>query len=300
MPLSKISSFKYVLILMITAVFLSSCGKQECINVKNYYDYDAGLPLKDSLLQTDTIDNYVMQKIEYYSVHNKKVIALLSVPQNVKKPVPVIILLHGVGDRKTVDYIQAGHDFYIKKGYAVFRIDIANHGERIEDDYEFDFTGGRKFWTRDLMAQTVFDLRRGIDLINKTPGVDGKRIGFYGVSLGGFIGTVFCGVDDRVKVPVIALAGGGINIFWGTKALTDEAKNYFSIIDPLNFVEMISPRPLLMINASNDEIVPPLTSKRLYHAAKEPKNIIWYDSKHRDLPIDKAYEAGLEWYEKYL
>jgi len=287
-----------LLFLFISLIF--SCGTKESLPLSKYYNYDQKLPLKDTLLQVDSADNYTMRHIDYFSINNKKVKALLSIPKNIDKPIPVIILLHGLGDRKTVDYIEAGHEYFIKSGYAVFRIDIANHGDRLEDNYEFSFTDGYKYWTRNIIIQTVFDLRRGIDLLNKIPDIDSTRIGFYGISLGGFTGTVFCAVDKRVKVPVIALAGGGFNVMFGLDALSEEALDYFSMIDPINYVEMLSPRPLLMLNAENDDVVPPFTTKRLFKKAKEPKKIIWYNAKHHDVPIDKVYQAGIDWYKKYL
>jgi len=63
---------------------------------------------------------------------------------------------------------------------------------------------------------------------------------------------------------------------------------------------MISPRPLLMINAENDEVIPPVTSKLLFKKANKPKEIIWYPTKHRSLPIDKAYPDGIRWFNNYL
>jgi len=286
--------------LVIAGFLFSSCGTRECLPIEKYYDYDLQLPLKDTLTGIDSMDSYTMNHITYTSIHGKKVNALLSVPKGEKEPMPVIILLHGVGDRKTVDYIEYGHEFFLKKGYAVFRIDVANHGDRKEDDYEVSFTDGYKYWTRDILSQTVFDLRRGIDLLSKRPEIDSTRIGFYGISLGGFIGTVFTAVDERVKVPVLTITGGGLNIMFGMDALSDDVLDYLSIIDPINYVEMISPRPLLMLNAENDDVVPPITSKHLYNKAKKPKEIIWYDSKHHDIPIEKVYQAGVDWYDKYL
>ncbi|RLD23051.1 MAG: hypothetical protein DRI70_09875, partial [Bacteroidetes bacterium] len=157
-----------------------------------------------------------------------------------------------------------------------------------------------RYWSRTIITQTVFDLRRAVDFIESRKELDSKRIGYYGISLGGIIGTVFCGVEDRIKVPVIALAGGQLNLLYEEKALSKEAKDFVSIIEPLNFVEQISPRPFLMLNAENDEIVPPMMSKLLYNEAKGPKNIIWYNAKHRDVPLDKVYQDGLNWYNAYL
>jgi fermentation-respiration switch protein FrsA (DUF1100 family) len=118
--------------------------------------------------------------------------------------------------------------------------------------------------------------------------------------VGGVIGTVFCGVDKRIKVPVIALAGGGLNFIFKFDALDSEILTYTSIIDPINFVEMISPRPLLMLNAEKDEVIPPMTTKLLYQKADEPKKIIWYPTKHREVPQDIVYPEGIRWFKKHL
>jgi cephalosporin-C deacetylase-like acetyl esterase len=180
------------------------------------------------------------------------------------------------------------------------RLDIANHGDRLVDDYDFSFTDGYRYWTRDIITQTVFDLRRAVDFIQTRKELDSNRIGYYGISLGGIIGTIFSSVEPRIKVPVIALAGGGINLMFGMEALSDDVKDYLSIIEPLNFVDKIAPRPLLMINAENDDIVPPMMSKLMFKAAKEPKEILWYPSKHHDIPIEKVYPDGIRWFQEYL
>lgn len=294
------STFIKTIFFAILLISLISCGGKKELPLTAYYNYDSKLPLQDTLLNKADSANYTLLKVAFSSVHDKTVYGLLSLPNNAKKPLPVIILLHGVGDRKTVDYIESGNSYFTEDGYAVFRIDIDNHGERKTQNYEVDFTGDYKYWTRDILFQTVFDLRRSIDFLSTRKEIDPERIGFFGISLGGFIGTIFCSVDKRVKAPVLALAGGGLKILFGMEALNKETANYISIIDPINFVEMISPRPLLMINAENDDIVPPITSKLLFKAAKEPKEIIWYPTKHHSLPVEKAYPDGIRWFNNYL
>lgn len=288
------------IILLIFVAFRLVGTKSDSFPVSKYYGYDTSIPLKDSVhIAIDTTD-FTTLTFTYNSVHNKKVSGLLSLPKNSTHPLPVIILMHGLGDHKAVDYVQYGNDFFLKNGFAVLRIDISDHGNRKEEVYEFDLTGTYKYWSRNVITQTVFDLRRAVDFIETREELDSKRIGYYGISLGGIIGTVFCGVEDRIKVPVIALAGGQLNLLYEEKVLSKEAKDFVSIIEPLNFVGQISPRPFLMLNAENDEIVPPMMSKLLYKEAKDPKNIIWYNAKHRDVPLDKVYQDGLNWYNTYL
>lgn len=285
---------------MLMAIAAFSCVSKQDFPVNQYYNYDHELPLNDSIELVIDENGSKLYAVSYTSVHDKRVTGLLSVPNENKGPLPVIILLHGLGDRKTVDYVEAGYQYFQQSGYAVLRIDIDNHGDRKQYDYDFDLTDGYRYWTRGIITQTVFDLRRSIDFLEAREEIDSEKIGFFGISLGGIIGTIFSGVDERVKVPVIALAGGNLSLMFGLDAFTEETKDFFSIIDPINFVQQIAPRPLLMINAENDEVIDPLTSKLLFRKAKQPKEIIWYPSKHRDLPIEKAYPAGIDWFQKHL
>jgi cephalosporin-C deacetylase-like acetyl esterase len=292
-------SIQNLTILFLT-IALCSCGGVTSLPVTKYYEYDRDLPLLDSVRKVTDTTNYSLSFLTYHSVHDYRVTGLLSLPSKGEEPFPTIILMHGLGDSKTVDYVEAGNQYLLEAGYAVLRLDISNHGDRFKYDYDFDVIGGYRYWTRDMITQTVFDLRRAVDFIQTRKELDQDRIGYFGVSLGGIIGTIFCGVDERIKVPVIVLAGGNLNLMFGKKALSDSTKDYLSIIDPVNYVSKISPRPLLMINAENDDVIPPLTSRLLFKAAKNPKEIIWYPSKHHDLPVDKAYQQGIQWLDEHL
>ena len=299
--LIKMTKLRLHFLLLISSIYclFFTCVSKKEISVTNYYNYDHELPLDDSTLFISDSNGYKLFSTEFSSTRNQRVTGLLSIPEGTY-PLPAIILLHGSGDRKTVDYIEAGHRFLLDAGYAVLRIDIANHGDREVKDYDFSLTDGYRYWTRDIIAQTVFDLRRSVDFLETRNEIDASRISFYGISLGGIIGTIFSGVDPRVKAPVIALAGGNLNLMFGLDAFNEETREFFSIIDPINYVEEIAPRPLLMINAENDEVIAPVTSKLLFKKARDPKNIIWYPSRHRDLPVDKAYADGISWFQKHL
>ena len=293
------ASAKAVSLAILFVIFIS-CGGKKNLPVSDYYEYDQDLPLLDSVRQIQNTKGNTLFYVTYRSVHDAEVTGLLTLPENGKAPFPAVILMHGLGDRKTVDYIEAGNQYFLDAGYAVLRLDISNHGDRFKYDYDFDLTAGYRYWSRDIISQTVFDLRRAVDFIETRDELDQNRIGYFGISLGGIIGTIFCSVESRIKVPVIVLAGGNLNLMFRSQALSSEINSYLSIIDPINFVKMISPRPLLMINAENDEVIPPVTSKLLYKKAENPKEIIWYPTKHRSLPIDKAFPDGILWFNTYL
>ena len=158
------------LLLAFTIIYASDTS--ENFPVREYYTYDKAIPLKDSItLLKDTTD-HTLSHVSYYSVHDKKVTGLLSLPKNSASPAPVIILMHGLGDNKSVDYVSYGNDLFLKNGYAVLRIDFSQHGERKNDVYDFSLTGSYKNWSRDIISQTVFDLRRAVDFIETRKELD--------------------------------------------------------------------------------------------------------------------------------
>jgi len=70
----------------------------------------------------------------------------------------------------------------------------------------------------------------------------------------------------------------------------------FDRISPEKHVGMISPRPLLFIQGSEDETVPVGHAERLYRAAGEPKELeIIRGARHRLRGFPRALEAALDW-----
>jgi fermentation-respiration switch protein FrsA (DUF1100 family) len=51
-------------------------------------------------------------------------------------------------------------------------------------------------------------------------------------------------------------------------------------LEPMKYADKISPTPLIMINGVYDEQVLRDNTELFFHAAREPKKLIWLDSKH--------------------
>ena len=261
--------------------------EQESVDLEYFYEYDRAYPLD---VMIDTLSENLFH-ISYNSVNNNRVTALLSLPESGVKPYPLAIIQHGIGDKKDTDYMMLGDSILSSKGFAVFRIDFAMHGERIKKKYKFK---GIDYTLRDAIKQTVFDLRCGLDYLDTRSDIDTSETGFIGISLGGIAGTVFCGVDTRVEIPVICIAGGGLRAMSGVDGFGDEITSMMAPIEPLNFVGKISPRPLLFINAEDDEVIPKPMSMLLHAKADEPKKIIWYQSGHKVNPY-MAFNDSADW-----
>jgi len=137
------------------------------------------------------------------------------------------------------------------------------------------------------MIQTAVDLMRAADYLTSRNDIDRRRIGFAGFSMGGAIGAMFCAHEPRVKAVVLAITGGDFNklrIRVGDAREQETLRMAYQLVDPINYIQKISPRSLLMINAASDQIVPRAATEALFEAAAEPKRIVWYDCGHADLP----------------
>ena len=169
------------------------------------------------------------------------------------------------------------------------------------------------------LSQSVVDLRRTVDYLASRGDIDMDRIGYIGVSLGSFVGSVFAGVDPRVRTAVFVVGGGGWKAMIDTSGVhaleairaheaergrdTADFAKALHVVEPLAFAPRIAPRPVLMINCDNDQYVPKPTAEDLFASLGEPKDIRWFtcdgDIGHIP-PMDKALNLAVKWYKKYL
>lgn len=267
-----------------------------------FLKYDKNLLLDavenpDGSWPEDPLDGRQEYHVTFSSVHDQRVPALLTLPGNISPPFPIILMLHGaLGHKSSFNQIKRS-DFLTASGYATLRIDGQYRGER-----EIASPGGTEsqaqyyYRNRDAMIQTAIDLMRAIDYLETRDDIDVRKIGFCGFSMGGMVGTMFCAHDPRVRAVALGITGGDFSKFkslGGDEEAADRFREAARIIDPIYYASMISPRPLLMINGSRDEIIPKAATEALFDAAREPKRILWYDCGHIDLPDEYLEEMQM-------
>ena len=77
---------------------------------------------------------------------------------------------------------------------------------------------------------------------------------------------------------------------------TKEWSEGFVKVNPVKWVDMLSPRPLLLVHGDRDEVVPVQDVWSLYHKAKEPKEIrIIPGAGHRLRLSEIAMKAVMDW-----
>jgi dienelactone hydrolase len=229
-----------------------------------------------------------------YSSQGDRVPGRLLLPPAADGPFALVLLQHGLWGSKDAPYLDATAAPWVRAGTAVASIDFPLHGERCDAKLaprlnatlnpvgEFDPTTGAVIaeWAR----QSVFDLARALDALQCLPAIDGTRIAYAGFSLGAIVGATFCSLDPRPRAAALALGGGGIG-----------PPN----VDPSRHVARFAPRPLLFVNVLGDETIPREASEALFEAAREPKEILWFEGTHTSLP-GKALKAMWLFLQRHL
>lgn len=257
------------------------------------YRHHPKLPLdtEEKLVLED--ENRLRLRVEFTSMHEHRVPAILTLPRGVAHA-PVCIILHGVTGHKEVPYVRAVTRLLIKEGFASIALDSQYHGDRARDDRSVRFHNYTSYTNRDASIQTALDCMRAVDYVHSRNDTDPERIGFIGFSQGAIVGSTFCARDPRVRAVVLVVGGGNFLRLYPA-APHDEARRRTAAIaetvDPIHHVGLISPRPLLMINADRDDVVPRECTEDLFASAGEPKRIIWYDAPHSGLPAEAFGEA---------
>lgn len=270
---------------------LSQTARQEP-DLSFLFEYDRAYPLRAELGTGVEDSGGTAYKLTYRSTHEVSVPAVLVFPETtVGKKWPCIIVQHGLGQKK--EDLRMLWRLLLRAGYAVFAMDAPYHGERANADA--NPVGNFRFpvRTRDGFIQAVVDLRRGVDYLQSRADIDGKRIGYFGVSMGAIIGAIFAGVDDRVQASVLMVGGANWELLIkGTSlpligrddptyaATIASVISILKPVDPLLWVGRISPRPVLMVNGDADTVVPVAANKALHDAAREPKEVYWYKGGH--------------------
>jgi dienelactone hydrolase len=206
----------------------------------------------------------------------------------VRKPAPCIVLVHGLG--MTKEQMLPVASILASNGYASLIVALPGGGpDALANPPKLATTDDFVAFVRAGLTSGVRALAAGMISISMRPDIDSHRIGLLGFSLGAITGVDFAALEPRIRTVAIVAGGGDLgdvltfqqktNVLLGQTfgpliaATTAAALNQsFADVDPVTYVGRIAPRPLLMENGGDDDIIPPYTADALYAAAKQPKH----------------------------
>ena len=210
------------------------------------YDYDP-LPLDSRVEEVDdTHESWRREKVSFTAAYgNERIPAYVYLPKESRPPYQTVVFFPG----SHAQLIKSSKnpwmrllDFYVKSGRAVIYPVYKGTYER-----RVTVTGPNS--TRELVVQTVKDVRRVVDYIESRRDLDSSRVLYYGLSWGLTIGPVNLAVERRFKAAVL-FAGG----FRHSKGFPPEAAM-------VNYLPRVK-QPVLMVTGRYDFGFPYETSQK--------------------------------------
>jgi esterase/lipase len=199
------------------------------------------------------------------------------------------ILLHGSGKRSVIP-LQFLAKSLAKRGVACFINYLPIHPNRMSEESRKRYPRlSHEEWF-EIYQTSVIEVRQIVDWASTREEIDSERIAAIGLSFGGFISAITMGVDERIGAGVFIVMGGNTEkihyrgmlssftkFYKNTKERFQQIqKSYLKYLDeidkkgfqniepprqsfltdPMTFAHCLRQRPVLMINARWDEMIP--------------------------------------------
>ena len=139
----------------------------------------------------------------------------------------------------------------------------------------------------EYLVQMVKDFRRTIDYLETRKEIDSRKLAFYGMSWGGWLGAIIPAVEDRLAVSV--LSAGAV----AERAARPEVRT-------INYVTRVK-IPTLMLNGKYDNAIDSRIRPmfELLGTPAEHKRLMLYDTDHIP-PKNEYIKETQAWLDKYL
>ena len=223
---------------------------------------------------------------------------------------PLAILIHGWGDQTLIPCKLLAKAL-VKRGIACLILYLVFHSSRMPQVIRRRLPHLTPEEWFEGYQTSVIDVRQILDWANTLGEINRQQIAVIGISLGGFIGAISMGVDNRINAGVFLVTGGNyVSPAWVKKswhshedAEHQEAQKHYTqylaeveekgfenvtpfkenyLTDPMTFASYLRERPVMIINARWDERIPRQAALDFWEACGKP-DIRWYSATHSSI-----------------
>ena len=259
---------------------------------RRLYDYDR-TPLHARVEEIDsTAADWVRQRVTFDAAYGgERVTAYLFLPKHGGGPYQTVVYFPGsnaIHDRSSATSLQVGlFNFILKSGravmYPIYK-STYERGDGLHSDY-----GDESNFYREHVIMWAKDLRRSIDYLETRPDINTKKLAYYGVSWGGYLGGLMPAVEPRISTVLLLVAGL-------------ENQRAQPEVEPINFLPHITV-PVLMLNGRYDYYFPVESSQlpffRFLGTPPQHKRQVISDGGH-SVPRTQLITEILNWLDRYF
>ena len=151
---------------------------------------------------------WIREKVSFdASYGGERITAYLFLPKNVDPPYQTVIYFPGSAATRMIssDQIEEYIEFpmflsyYIRNGRAVLWPVYKGTFERSKPELAAIHAGNDSYAFTEFMVQLIKDFRRSIDYLATRPEIDTGKLAFYGMSWGGWLGTILPAIESRTE-----------------------------------------------------------------------------------------------------
>ncbi len=155
----------------------------------------------------------------------------------------------------------------------------------------------------DRLEEVALDVPAAIllalDHLAKLDVVDPARVAVVGASFGGFFAPAAAASDPRIVNLGLLYAGGDLAGLLAAH-LEGEVPSAAAVLgaemavlrlqrlEPVRYMARVAPRPVLLVNGIDDDLVVRASAEALIRATQPPRDVVWLPTGHLD-PDDEAF-----------
>jgi dienelactone hydrolase len=227
-----------------------------------------------------------------------------------KEQAPLAILIHGMGNKSVIPCRMLARTL-AKEGIASFILYLVFHTRRSPQPIREKYPHlSAEEWFESYQISVV-DVLQVLDWAQSRPELKRDKISVTGISYGGFISSIAMSLDERIRAGVLIVTGGNSDkitkyslllrhqyhidedeFFQNQKDYSQylaevKEKGFENVIaakssyltDPVTFSHLMKKRPLMMVNARWDEMIPKEATMDLWESCQKPP-ILWFPATH--------------------
>jgi dienelactone hydrolase len=226
----------------------------------------------------------------------------MRVPHGGDSPYPALLMLGGLRTgRHVLDYVGN------VQNTVLVALDYPYEGKNSAMGVG-EFISNMPAMRRAVM-NTVPAAMLAVDYLLSRSDVDTDRITLIGGSVGALFAPAIAASDERITAVAVIFGAGDLssliaaNVDLPTPLPTLAAwigGTLVSPLEPLKYIDRISPRSLFLLNGTDDPRMPERCSRLLHEKAGEPKTIHWIPAGHIHIRNNEFHEQVRVLLEEWL